>query len=80
MISMYTCRPPAVNGGTKVPISDHVVWAVIVGVVVGAVTPISVETGMVMVVPKVVGTFASTAGVDVCVFCACEEDYNDWKI
>ena len=42
---------PAVNGCTKVPISGRVIWAVIVGVVVGAVTPISVETGMAMVAP-----------------------------
>jgi len=26
---------------------------------------------------KAVGTLASTAGVDVCVICACEEDCND---
>ena len=43
----------------------------------GAITPISVETDMAMVVPKVVGTLASTAGVDVCVICACENDCND---
>jgi len=40
---------PTVNGGTKVPISGCVIWAVTVGAVVGAVTPISVETGMAMV-------------------------------
>jgi len=31
---------------------------------------------MAMVAPKVVGTLASTAGVDVCVIYACEEDFN----
>jgi len=44
---------------------------------VGAVTPISVEIGMATVTPKAVGTIASTAGVDVGVICACEEDFND---
>jgi hypothetical protein len=44
---------------------------------VGAVTPISVEIDMAMVAPKVVGTLASIAWVNVYVICACEEDYND---
>jgi len=42
---------PAVNGGTKVPISSCDMWAVIVGAVVGAVTPIFVETGMAIFAP-----------------------------
>jgi len=33
---------------------------------------------MVMVSSKAVGTLAPTAGVDVCVFCACEEACNDY--
>lgn len=44
----------------------------------GAVTPISVETGMAMVAPKATGTLASTVGPNVRVICACEEDYNDY--
>jgi len=64
---------PAVNGGTKVPISGRVIRAVIVG----AVTQISVETGMAVVAPKAVGTLKSIAGMDVCVVCACEEVFND---
>jgi hypothetical protein len=59
----------------KVLISGCVICAVTVEEVVGVVTPISVETGM--TAPKAVCTLASTAGVDVCVICACEEDYND---
>jgi len=68
---------PAVNGGTKVPIFGRVIWAVTVGAVVGEVTPIFVETGMVVVAPKAVGTITSIKGMDVCVFCACEDDCND---
>jgi hypothetical protein len=44
---------------------------------VGVVTPMFVETDMTMVAPKVVGTLAPTAGVNVCVIYACEEDCND---
>ena len=43
----------------------------------GAVTPISVKTGMAMVAPTTVRTVASTAGADVRVIFACEEDCND---
>ena len=43
----------------------------------GAVTPMSVETGMAMVAPQAVGTLAPTIGVDVCVIFAFEEDCND---
>jgi len=32
---------------------------------------------MAMVAPKVVGTLAPTAGLDVCAIYACEEDCND---
>jgi len=65
------------NGGMKVPISGRVIRAVIVGAVVGAVTPIYVETGVAMVAPKAVGTCTSIVRMDVCVICACEEDCND---
>ena len=51
--------------------SGCVIWAITVEGVVGAVTPISVETGMAMVAPNAVGTLASNVGVDICIICAC---------
>jgi len=42
---------PAVNGGTKVPISGCVIEAVIVRAVVGAAAPIFVKIGIAMVSP-----------------------------
>ena len=42
---------PAVNGGTKVPISGRVIGAY-VETVEGVVTPVSVETGIAMVAPR----------------------------
>lgn len=46
----------------------------LVGTVVGAVTPISVETGMTMGSPTTVDTLAPTLGEDASVNCDCEED------
>jgi len=68
---------PAVNGGTKVPISGRVIAVVIVGAVVEAVTPISVETGLAMDDSTTVDTLAPIEGADACVTRACEEDYDD---
>jgi len=50
-VGCYNTGTPAVNGGTKVPISSCDMWAVIVGAVVGAVTSIFVETSMAIVAP-----------------------------
>jgi len=44
---------------------------------VEAVTPISVETSMAMVAPKVVDTLAPTAGAYTHVNYACQEDCDD---
>ena len=68
---------PAVNGGTKVPFSDCVIAAIIVGAVVEAVIPVSIVTGMAMVAPTVVDTLAPTEGANTGVDCACEEDCDD---
>jgi hypothetical protein len=66
-----------VNGGTKVLISGCVIAAAVVETVAGAITPISVETGIAMVAPMAVGTLAPTVGADACVDYACEEDCDD---
>ena len=74
---------PAVNGGTKVPISGCVTVATVVETVAGAVTPISVETGIARVVPMGVDAVAPNVGADPCVDYACEEycdDYDDAKV
>jgi len=68
---------PAVNRGTKVPISGHVIGED-VETVEGTVTPVSVETGIAMVAPTGVNTFKSPKGEVTCKVCAredgCEED------
>ena len=46
-------------------------------VVVGAVTPISFETGTTMVAPMTVDTQAPTVGANACVNYACEKDCDD---
>jgi hypothetical protein len=66
-----------VNGGTKVHISSCVIAAAIVEAVGGAITPISVETGIAINAPMAVDTLAPTVGADACVDCACEEDCDD---
>ena len=42
--------------------------------IVEAVTPISVETGIIMVSPMAIGTAAPTVGAYSCVDCACHKD------
>jgi len=59
-----------VNGGTEATKSGCVI-AAIVETDVGAVTPISVETGMAMVSLMTIDTLAPTVGADACVDCAC---------
>jgi hypothetical protein len=54
-----------------------VIVEVILGAFVGAVTPISIETGIAMVAPTTVDTLAPTVGANASVDCACEEDCND---
>ena len=61
-----------VNGGTKVPISRRVIGAD-VKTVEGAVTPVSVETGIAMVASTTVDTLKSPDGVVACKDGACEE-------
>ena len=53
-----------VNGGTKTPMSDYVIAAVVVETVEGVVTPIFVETRITMVAPMAVDTLALTVGAD----------------
>jgi hypothetical protein len=45
--------------------------------IVGAVTPISVETGMTMVAPTTVDTLEPTLGADARLNCDCEDDCDD---
>ena len=61
------------NGGITFPFSSHVNGAY-VETVEGAVTPMSVETGIAMVAPTGVKTFKSPNGGVDCIGCACEED------
>ena len=44
-----------------------------VEMVEGAITPVSVETGIAMVAPTAVDTFKSPKGVVACKDCACED-------
>ena len=67
---------PAVNGGTKLPIFGRVV-EVDVETVEGAVTPISVKTGIAIVSPTGVNTFKSPKGEFTCIDCACEDDCEE---
>jgi len=67
---------PTVNGVTKVPISSRVVGAD-VEMVDGAVTLISVETGIAIVAPTRVDTFKSPKGEVACIDCACEDDCEE---
>jgi len=61
-----------------VPISGCVIVTVIVAAVVEAITPISVETSMAMIAPTAVDTLEPTEWADACVYCACEEDCDDY--
>jgi hypothetical protein len=63
---------PAVNGGTKVPISSRVIGED-VETVEGVVTPVFVKTGIAMVAPIGVGMFISPKGEVACKDCACED-------
>jgi len=62
-----------VNGGITVPISGRVIRTD-VETFQGAITPISVETGIVIVAPTGVDTFKSPKGEVACKDCACEYD------
>ena len=63
----------AVNGGITIPISGRVIETD-VETFQGAITPISVETGIVIVAPTGVDTFKSPEGEVACIGCACEDD------
>jgi len=63
---------PTVNGGTKVPILGLVI-GVDIETVEGAVTPISVETGIAIVAPTTIDTFKSPDGAVTCKDGTCEE-------
>jgi len=70
---------PAINGGTKVPISGRVIGED-VETVEGAVTPVSVETSIAMVAPTKVDTFKSPKGEVACKDCASEDDCEEDKL
>jgi len=67
---------PAVNGGITVPISGRVIGTY-VETVEGAVTPISVETGIAILAPTGVDTFKSPEGEVACKDCVCEDDCEE---
>jgi len=67
---------PAVNGGITVPISGRVIGTD-VETFEGAVTPICVETSIVIVAPTWVDTFKSPKEEVACKDCACEDDCEE---
>ena len=67
---------PAVNEDTKVLIYGRVIGED-VETVEGAVSPVSVETGIAMVAPTGVDTFKSHKGEVTCKDCACEDDCEE---
>ena len=52
----------------------------VVRMVVGAVTPIFVETGIAMVAPMAAHTLAPTVGADAYIDCSCENDCDDAEV
>ena len=70
---------PTMNAGIRFPISVHVNGAYIESVE-GAVTPMSVETGIAMVASTEVDTFKSPKREVACIGCAFEEDCEDHEL
>jgi len=67
---------PVVNGGITVPVSGRIIGTG-VGMVEGAVTPISVEPGIAVVAPIGVDTFKYPKGEIACKGCAFEDDCEE---